>query len=225
VTSTEVRLTGTTQEVLSPELSTVPKRIIGFSLDRILPFGGHWELRATGADLAGRPLAVSGAISTAADPGVQAQDGFEGTLAANSEGASLMTGYGTVPALSGAHSLWLESRRAVTLHLQRSGNESKLRFVARGFSESQAGATVALSVDAGIVGGTKRVTGKPTTTESAPASASGDATLGWVSDALTYQVTLSEPGTDVIVNLSSPGCEPYLACPATHWLIDDLKLE
>lgn len=198
-----------------------------FYTDEILPLGGTWQLTGSVTDLAGRAAMLGMPIHSAPDPGVQAQDGFEGTFLGTSAGAKLSTGYGTVPPLTGTQSLWLEREGYVMLHLQRSGNERKLRFTLRGFSAAEKNPYLSKNVTAGVVGGTHVVSlASLTPPAELVASPSGDATLPWVTSKIEMEADLEDEGTDVLLGIVNEACWNAFQCmPRSAWLIDDLRLE
>lgn len=152
--SAQVSLTGTSTISLASDASdaTAAAPVANFGTSQVLPLGGTWRLEAHGEDLAGHILEVkpAGTVVTPEDPGVQAQDGFEGALRGVIGTASLVAGRGSIPALSGAQSLWTDT--GITIHLQRTGNEAHLHFAARSFIPA-GGSLLERVVFVGVVGG------------------------------------------------------------------------
>ncbi len=224
----QVSLTGTSTISLSLPASdpTAGTPVANFGTSQILPFGGTWRLEAHGKDLAGHALEVKPAATfvTPADPGVQAQDGFEGTLRGVLGPASLVAGRGSIPALSGAQSLWTDS--SITIHLQRTGDESHLHFAARSFFPGSN--LLDRVVFVGVVGGSHVLTLTPPTNPQP--TETGDEQYPSASNALQFDATLDEPGKDVLIEITNLPCtDPdYVWCArkkAEAWLIDDLELE
>ncbi|HEY0467581.1 MAG TPA: hypothetical protein VGC79_25445, partial [Polyangiaceae bacterium] len=71
---------GSTSHALSGNVASVGA-FGTFSSAQILPFGSSWKLSVTGGDLANLPFDIAALppIAVLADPGLFAQDGFEGT--------------------------------------------------------------------------------------------------------------------------------------------------
>ena len=167
---------------------------------------------------------MSGGLSTLPDPGVQSQDGFEGVLTTvNGSGATIVESVGTIPAISGAHSLWLDGQQTLTLHLQRAASESKVHFAVRVFGNQQ-GTLANKTVRVGVIGGSKviHMTGsnRPTTAW----TATGNATYPTASVVQTFDAALDEPGKDVVLSIVNQYCQGPCP-PRTGWLIDDLELQ
>ncbi len=197
-----------------------------FGTSEILPFGGTWQLDATGKDLAGHDLKVGPPIifKTLPDPGVQAQDGFEGALSGVIGSApSIVTGFGMIPALSGEHSLWIDPNHGVAFRLQRAGSQNHVHFVARSFF-AKSGNTI--NASASVIGGTQLVAFTRPTAPDSTTSATGDEQLPWASDAVQLDAVLDDPGTDVVLSISGSGCPNVFQCPPpTAFMIDDLKID
>lgn len=230
--STNVTLTGTsTLPLVATQENDPPPSgaVIGFSTSQILPLGGTWRLEAQGKDLAGHALALdatSDPLSTLADPGVYTPDGFEGALSGVSGSSKTVTGYGSVPAISGQHSLWLDSGRQLLVHLRRQNNEKNLHFVVRAFAEYGGIVDTPKIVRAGVVGGNQVVTLDAEHPSMEEPQATGDASLPWAGNATEYHAVLNEPGQDVLLSINNSYCQdPFFGCGPTAWMIDDLTLE
>ena len=230
--STKVTLTGTsTLPLVATQVSDPPPSgaVIGFYSSQILPLGGTWQLEAEGKDLAGHALALdatSSPLSTLTDPGVYTPDGFEGALSGVSGSSQTVTGYGSVPAISGEHSLWLEPSSQLLIHLRRQSNEKNLHFVVRGFAASNGQVNATKNVRAGVVGGTQVVTLEPKYPLPEARDATGDVSLPWVGGALEFDAVLDEPGQDVLLSISNSYCQDFFfGCRPSAWMIDDLTLE
>lgn len=230
--STQVTLTGTsTLPLLAAEVSNPPPSgaAIGFYSPQILPLGGTWQLEADGKDLAGHALALgatSGSLSTLADPGVYTPDGFEGALSGVSGSSATVTGYGSIPAISGERSLWLEANSQVFVHLRRQSNEKNLHFAVRAFAGPRGSVNTPKNVRAGVVGGTQVVTLDPKYSLPAADEATGDAELPSVGSAMEFDAVLDEPGQDVLLSIGNRYCQDaFFGCQPSAWMIDDLTLE
>ena len=108
-----------------------------FSSALILPFGSSWKLSATGGDLAHLPFDIAALppIAVLADPGLFAQDGFEGTPTLSlTGGAKIVASVGTLPAIKGSKSLFVPSGGSATLHVARPAGASSVRFTAQGLT-------------------------------------------------------------------------------------------
>jgi hypothetical protein len=106
----------------------------------ILPFAAEVgvlfedELR----DLAGHEIEFGlERMETIADPGLFTEDGFEGALLAVSSGVEVVTGIGSLPALSGAQSVLVgESYGHLTMRVPLQEGDTHLRFEARVLHEA-----------------------------------------------------------------------------------------
>lgn len=213
-----VRLVGTSTVELPA--SSAPKTPITFVSSANLPFSGEWKLEVAAKDLAGLSAVGMGTLSTLPDPGVFAADGFEGPLAAKLDGgAKVVSGVGDIPAISGSKSLFVPRVSQATLHLARTGDH--LRLKARALS-TYAETQVLFAITAGVIGGTQRVSPMPVS--GIAMSATGDTDYAYASDPLLIDLTLNEPGDDVLVTITPHGDCPF--CPEyAALLIDDLRIE
>lgn len=111
-----------------------------FRSKSILPFATEVgvlfedELR----DLAGHEVEFGlERMETIADPGLYAEDGFEGALAAVSSGVEVVTGIGSLAALSGAQSVLVgESYGHLTMRVPLQEGDTHLRFETRVLHEA-----------------------------------------------------------------------------------------
>lgn len=225
-----VTLVGTPNVSLAsvPEMSSsgAPlSSLIAWSTDVILPLSGKWSVMGTGQDLSGRALQTAGEVRTWADPGPFAADGFEGPLVVASLGTpTIVTALGSVPAISGAHSLWLDPGVDVTFHLLRTAAENTIHFSARAFGD-HALQSFGVVIEAGVVGGYEIVTQSP----SVPAGSAldtGDPTWAYASEVQDFSLDLSEPGTDIVLRLRQQQgpCNPFCGSRQAM-MVDDLTLE
>jgi hypothetical protein len=238
--ASQLNLEGTTSVSLDAEASPqgIPgvssAAVAGFTTSHILPFSGSWSIVGNAPDLAGLPLDPPAPVTTLADPGLFAEDGFEGAaLAAATTGdVRVVTGVGALPALSGTQSLFAAPGASVTLHLARPAGTWTVRFAARALAPAPASSSASPqydsvpSVRAGVVGGTSRP--YATSVAAGDAAATGDPT--WVSAGPLGDVTIpiDEVGDDIVVRIaprSSNGCVGLCPPPAPAWLIDDLRIE
>jgi hypothetical protein len=198
--------------------------LINWSTNVLLPLSGQWQIQGTGQDLIGHPLAAFGALATFTDPGLFAQDGFEGPLTAVTESGApaIVTGFGSVMAISGAHSLWIAPGDALTFHLRRAAAENSVRFSARTFGS---GGTPGFGVDvrAGVVGGQQAamIANYPTMSSTVD---TGDTRWPVASEVESYTLLLADSGTDVLLRISPLPCNGFCA-PPVALLVDDLVLE
>jgi hypothetical protein len=198
--------------------------LINWSSSVFLPLSGQWQVQGAGQDLVGHPLAEFGTLTTLSDPGVFAQDGFEGPLMAVIEtGApAIVTGFGNVMAISGAHSLWLAPGDAVTFHLRRAAAENTVRFSARTFGTDGIPG-FGVDIRAGVVGGQQAaaLASEPTLSSTVD---TGDTQWPVASGVGSYALTLSDAGPDVLLRISPYLCDGFCP-PSVALLIDDLVLE
>lgn len=111
-----------------------------FRSTSILPFATEVgvlfedELR----DLAGHEIELGlERMETIPDPGLFTEDGFEGALPAVSSGVEVVTGIGSLPALSGAQSVLIgESYGNLTMRVPLQEGDTHLRFEARVLHEA-----------------------------------------------------------------------------------------
>lgn len=196
---------------------------INWSTNVILPLAGQWQVQGTGQDLVGHALMALGTLTTLGDPGVFAQDGFEGALIAaiDSGSPTLVKGIGSVTAISGAQSLWLVPGDALTFHLKRASSEKTLRFSARAFG-SYGPPSVTADIRAGVVGGQQIA--MPSFAPSTMSIDTGDANWKEASEVLEFTVPLMDAGPDVLFYLSPTQCTGFCA-PPSPLMVDDLTLE
>ncbi len=227
--ATSLALSGTTNVPLTAQRATSSSQgvsldsVINWSTSVILPLSGQWAVQGTGQDLIGHALEPGGTLKTLADPGVFAQDGFEGVLIAAIESGTpaIVTGLGSVTAISGAHSLWIAPGDAVTFHLRRMAGEKTVLFSARAFSRYDASG-VGADIRAGVVGGQQLAmsNGLPSNT----VVDTGDATWKQATEVVPFILPVTEPGTDVLLRVSPFVCQGFCG-PSSALMIDDLTLE
>ncbi|HKO50815.1 MAG TPA: hypothetical protein VJV79_24010 [Polyangiaceae bacterium] len=197
-----------------------------FSSPLNLPFGSSWKLTATGTDLAKHPFAIGALppLAVLADPGLFAQDGFEGTPTLSLTGsAKIVTAVGTLPAIKGNQSLFVPSGSSATLHVARPTSANSVRFTAQLLTDIASSGNGVLDVQAGVIGGSLRVQA----TQGLPAEPSiGTNDSTWMHASPTQEVTLplTESGADVAIRFAPPVCRG-LCPPLRALLIDDLRVE
>jgi len=178
--------------------------VVGFKAPGVLPFGLDSAVTATAHDLIGLRLESNLRVSTDADPGVQAQDGFESELHALDYGypAELVHG---AQVLDGSASLYLPPGANTVLHLTRSSPGAKtLRFdllpepfVLPVWAD--------MVVRAGVISGT-RIQSLTITVSSDdwPVDGTGGGAGSAATPPIPVELELSEPGDDIAVSISTP---------------------
>jgi hypothetical protein len=195
-----------------------------FTSPLVLPFGASFAVEATGNDLIGLPFASNlPPVTTLADPGLFAQDGFEAPPKALLSGdAQVVSAVGSVSAISGARSLFVPQLASATLHLARASGTSKLSFSARSFSPVSGFAQLAPPVQVAVVGGSTRVA--PSSGAGTGTIATGDPKWAYAGEPQQVSLPLSESGSDVVVRIQPAFCAGF--CPIGQAvLIDDLRVE
>ncbi|HET9958376.1 MAG TPA: hypothetical protein VFQ61_27965, partial [Polyangiaceae bacterium] len=196
-----------------------------FSAPDILDFGSRWRVSPGLQDLAGLRLDSNTPqiISVLADPGEFAQDGFEAAPVAHLTGsAQIVTGVGSVPALSGQRSLFVPEGSTATLHLRRAAREPNLRFTARSFSIYDANPRN-VPIDIGVIWGKQRFRAEYLSGNS-DFTATGDSKWSSAGPSREYSVAIGETGSDVIVRVAPRVCETGMCPPPQAWLVDDVRL-
>jgi len=197
-----------------------------FSSSLILPFGSSWKLSATGGDLANLPFDIGALppLAVLADPGLFAQDGFEGTPLLTLTGdAKIVTSVGTLPAIQGKKSLFVSPGSSATLHLARPAGASSVRFTAQLLMNASGASLGGSYLQAGVIGGSERV-GLAQELPTTPSTSTSDST--WMYAGPTQEVTLplTESGADVAIRFAPPACQGFCP-PARALLIDELGTE
>ncbi|MFZ5893431.1 MAG: hypothetical protein ACOY0T_20385 [Myxococcota bacterium] len=197
----------------------------------ILPFGSEWNVTATGHDWAGLPLkGPFSTLSVVPDPGILPQDGFE-SIATNPNppirlsGAKFVNAVGTIPALNGQWSLFLNQGDEATLHLVRQGCQRRLRFSARALFVSSP-SYASREFTAGVIGGSAR---HAASLGSASKAATGDPTWPVAEPVTEHTLDLTDAGADVVVRIAvgpQSTCWPSSYCYGRiALLIDDVRIE
>ena len=181
--------------------------VVGFKAPGVLPFGLDSAVTATAQDLIGLRLESNLRVSTEADPGVQAQDGFESELHALDYGypAELVHG---AQVLDGSASLYLPPGADTVLHLTRSSPGAKtLRFdflpdpfVLHVWTN--------IVVRAGVISGTRiQSLTIPVSSNDWHFDGAGGGAGSAATAPIAVQLELSEPGDDIVVSISTPYVE------------------
>ena len=201
-----------------------PTPVITFSTSAVLPFSGAWTIAGAGEDYAGLPLDLSNAtLTTIADPGIFAQDGFETEPKADlSSGCQWVDASSGLPIPNGSRALLLPPGNVATFHLQRTAASSAVsaRVLALGNLSSD-GAW--LKFDAAVIGGQERSEDFSSLEVGTLATSSVD----WsrASAPKTVQLALKEAGSEVVVRITAYACNNG-PCPIPGaLLIDELALE
>jgi hypothetical protein len=199
-----------------------------YSENVTLPFSGRWTLAGHAEDLSGLsvdPLPAD-EITTYADPGVFAADGFEGDglpRIGSSGGGRVVTGIGSVPALNGARSLLVEPGPSVSLHLTRPPGASSVRMSARFLRHDAAPPPEGLAVWIGVIG-------KPAELGhlgpgAGAAIATGDKSWEYAGPVQDLSTPIHESGTDLVLSLQPSPCFASTCVYGTAVVIDDLRVE
>jgi hypothetical protein len=203
-----------------------------FATGAILPFGTELrvEFEPAARDMAGLssenpPMLVQ----TMAGPGVFAEDGFEGELAAVSGGAEVVTGVGTLPAIAGTRSLLVEPGDTLTMRVPLIGGETHLRFQVRMLSDGSGyGGCSQLGVRAGFPGldAASDVREISVLSPDGPDENTGDEV--WIAAGPIFDVELALPAGvagEVIFDVFPEARLPGPPCSTAAMLIDDLRAE
>ena len=140
--------------------------------------------------------------------------------------ATVVTGIGTVPAISGAHSLPIYGGESVTFHLKRMAAEQSVHFSLRNFV-SMTGYVQQWSMIVGTIGNQPATSPSAFTGSADPWVGTGDAVLAYASAIQEVTQPIDDSGTDVLVQITVPACLPFVGyCASSSALmIDDLRLE
>ncbi|MGC4090085.1 MAG: hypothetical protein QM756_19825 [Polyangiaceae bacterium] len=228
-TTSQVTLVGDGHRIPLTGAPSDTAALTNFWSQVILPLGVDWNVEATGSDLAlnGFDSAKSLHVPSTADPGLFAQDGFEGELKGQLMGdAKVVSGLGTLPALGGQSSLLVPPGSSALLHLERAAAATNLRF-----SQQFVSATTlvggSLGVRAGVAYGTQVVQPDPVAWSSASIS-TGDAEWPYAAPKQDFTLALEEAGSDVLLTIAPPKCFRTPCLPdssSSGILIDDIRFE
>lgn len=205
--------------------------VVGFRVPIVLPLGFDSAVTASAHDLAGLRLDSSLRVSTDADPGVQAQDGFESELHAIDYGYPAELAKGS-RALEGSSSLFLPAGADTVLHLTRPSSSAKLLRLELLPEPFLLQTSVNIVVRAGVVGGTNiesfSIPFAADWSLEGPLGAAGAGGAGGAgagsADAIAVELELRDAGDDVLVSISTPWIEES-ASAAVAAVIDRLRIE
>ncbi len=205
--------------------------VVGFRAPIVLPLGLDSAVTASAHDLGGLRLASSLRLSTDADPGVQAQDGFESELHSIDYGYPAELVHGS-RALEGSASLFLPAGAETVLHLTRPSPSAKLLRLELLPEPFLLQTSANIVVRAGVIGGTKIESfAIPFAADwsldgslgAAGAGGGGGAGAG-SADAIAVELELGDAGDDVLVSISTPLIEESSSAVVAA-VIDRLRIE
>jgi hypothetical protein len=156
-----------------------------------------------------------------------AEDGFEGELAAVSRGVEVVTGFGTLPAISGTRSLLVaESWSTLTMRVPLEEGDTHLRFQARALFDRESGfGCPASNLRVGFPALDQITTISPAWSTEIEED-TGDERWTAATPVTTVEVALpAGAGGEVIFNVFRPSPLPGRPCPGAGLLIDDLRAE
>jgi hypothetical protein len=220
---------GDTAIPLAPVPSIEEGYVWFFGTDAMLPFGADLRLEVEPAprDLAGN-VATSLPELTRTMPGPDTpfvEDGFEGDALAVVGGASVVTGVGTLPALSGARSLLLVPGDTLTTSIPLTEGDTHLRLRGRLLFESEAtSGCPGFALRAGATGNNGRQSLLPLWSYE-PVEATGDATWGVATPVIDLEMPLPANASGELVLDVYDLAAVLTRCPAVAMLIDDLRVE
>jgi hypothetical protein len=198
-----------------------------FRSSAVLPFETELriEIEPVPQDLTGFAVASAPAsVRTMPDPGAFAEDGFEADPVARLGGGTVVTGVGTLPAISGARSLLIEPGDELTMRVPLAGGETHLRFRARYLYENSSYwcSTHELRIGAPGAQALRNVSVSP---GYEPTEDTGDASWPTAGPLGEVEVALPEGATGHVVFdvYEIPPIAP--PCPYAALLIDDLRVE
>ena len=225
--SVKLALAGTSNIAIdTPSIAADGSRtwLVDFPIPQVLPFSGRWQVTGSGQDFASHPLNLSGAVlTTLDDPGVLAQDGFEGTLNATLAGDAEVVGVASgLPIPNGKQALLVPPNSSATLHLVRLPSQHQLTATVVALTNDTYNGSPYGAFEAGVVGGTERATLQwPYSAMDRPTSSAAWAQAG---TAVTASASLGGGGTDVVIRLAPSSCMGPCA-PGAALLIDDVQIQ
>lgn len=170
-------------------------------------------------------------LLTMPDPGLFAEDGFEGELAAASSDVELVTGFGGLPAISGTRSLLVaDNWSRLTMRVPLEEGDTHLRFQARALYEYESGSEfdcLAGNLRVGFPALDQIVTLTPAWNRDIKED-TGDGDLPIATPVTTVELALPEgAGSELIFDISNPPEEgpDGSFCLTAGLLIDDLRAE
>jgi hypothetical protein len=204
------------------------KNVRSFRTSAVLPFDAELriEIDPVPRDLVGLEAeSVPTTVRTMPDPGLFAEDGFEGDPVAIIGYGEIVTGVGTLPAIAGARSLLVEPGYGLTMRIPVAAGETQVRFRARLLYESTSYGCESHAIRVGSPG----LAGRPEISIPGsyddPTEAIGDSL--WVVAGPITDVEMAVPaGTsgELIFDIYDlPPVAP--PCPTVAILMDDLRIE
>jgi hypothetical protein len=225
--SVKLALAGTSNIAIdTPAIAADGRRtwLVDFPLQQVLPFSGHWQVTGSGQDFASHPLNLGGSVvTTLDDPGVLAQDGFEGTLNAALAGDAAVVGVASgLPIPNGKQALLLPPNSSTTLHLVRLPTQHQLTATVVVLTNDAYNGSLYGAFEAGVVGATERATLQwPYSEMDRPTSSAAWPHAG---PAVTASASLGDGGTDVVIRLAPSSCMGPCG-PGAALLIDDVHIQ
>jgi hypothetical protein len=201
---------------------------IWFSTPTVLPFSGTWNVTGIGRDFADRLLDLHAAsVTTLADPGVFAEDGFDTTPNVSLTGAAAMVDASSgLPIPSGRHALLLPPGSSATFHIKRSAASASKGTISAHFVELKSEEEWWPMIDfrAAVIGGGRREwDGRANSHD--PSLPTTHATWIDASPAYAARVVLDETGNDIGVLIAAKTMPLGPQKPPGALLIDALTLE
>jgi hypothetical protein len=206
--------------------------VVAFRISAVLPLSFQAHLGTDAKDLQGNALAPGALIRTAADPGVQALDGFESELRVVNYGTSDAELVTDARVLEGSQSLEVPGGGIALLHLMRPSAGAKyVRFDLEA-APRLVMAPASFVIRAGVVGGSVIVTQKIRATglegsdaAGGAAGAGGESGAGAAADGVkAVELELTEAGDDVLLEISAPFIE-LSASTDVGAIVDRLRIE
>ena len=196
-----------------------------------LPFGGSWHVEATPElrDLAGNvgTIPANAALRTAPDPGVFAEDGFEGPMAALTSGRAFVVDAATIAPIHGARSLLIlpsdgtETAGRVTFRLRTPPSTRAIHWSYRALTTT----IDSPYLQASVVGPGRTVFGWNGPGGAEPSGVGAPSLIGPV-DEIAGLPLGSTHADEVILDFATAGsCGGATMGPGVGMLIDDLRVE
>lgn len=200
---------------------------IWFTTPTVLPFSGTWNVTGVGRDFAERLLDLRAAsVTTLADPGIFAEDGFETAPNVSLTGAAAVVDASSgLPIPSGSHALLLPPGSSATFHIKRTAASASKSTISAHFVELKSEEEWWPMIDfrAAVIGGGRRGwDGHAISDDPLPTTHPI-----WIdaSPAYVAQIVLNEAGNDIGVLIAAKTMPPGPGAPPGALLIDALTLE
>jgi hypothetical protein len=202
--------------------------VTAFTSKDVLPFGVELriEIDPVPQDLVGlAAVDVPTTAKTMPDPGLFAADGFEADPVAMLGSADVVTGVGTLPAITGARSLLIEPGETLTMRIPVPVGATHLRLRARSLADRNSGGCDGSGIRVGAAG--VGILAERFVTSGGDGPDEGIADSDWVSASPVYDMELALPsgvsGELVFDVFGLPLVQP--PCGQNALLIDDLRAE